>query len=199
MSLDIALYGLSANPIHNAHLTIINGLSDYFDFVFVWAVDNPDKYQMKNYLPLKVRNTMVQMVIDDINLDNVFNTPHFSFPETGKSIELIRKYYPNDRLWIVFGSDCIISIPTWDNIGLLKMATGFIEIPRPNTSIYSMYHMIDNKKMPIVSIDLNTSYYSSTEIRNKLIHIDTEFKELLKMLPKYILNFIINENLFISS
>lgn len=190
-TLRIALYGLSANPIHNAHLAIVKALSTRFDLVFVWAVDNPDKYGMHNYLPIDTRNEMVDAALSDLKLPNVENTPQWSNPETGKSVQMIRKIYPTAELWIVLGSDSIKTVSTWSGGDLMNNATGFVEVTRPGLPIGPPTQILGGKSMPVVVMDIKTPPYSSTEIRAKFILIYKEVQELLKMLSPSVFNFII--------
>jgi nicotinate (nicotinamide) nucleotide adenylyltransferase len=189
--LRIALYGLSANPVHNAHLAIIKALSSRFDLVFVWAVDNPDKYGIPNYLPLAIRNEMVDAALNDLKLPNVENTPQWSHPYTGESVQMIRKVYPSASLWIVLGSDSIKSVSTWSGGDLMNAADGFIEVTRPGLPIGPSTQLIGGKSMPVIVMDIKTPPYSSSEIRAKFILIYKEVKELLQMLPPSVFNFII--------
>lgn len=194
--LRIALYGLSANPIHNAHLAIVKALSSNFDLVYVWAVDNPDKHGIPNYLPLRIRSKMVDVAIKDLELKNVQSTPQWSHPYTGESVKMIRSVHPNDELWIVLGSDSIKSVSSWTGGEGMQLANGFVEIPRPGLPVGPSTQIIDGKSMPVIVMDIKTPPYSSTEIRAKFILIYREVKELLQMLPPSVYNFIIKDWLY---
>ena len=186
----IALYGLSANPIHNAHLAIVKKLSQEYDLVFVWAVDNPDKYGSPDWLNIKMREEMVDLALKDLRLRNVMNTPQWSDPWTGKSVQMIRKEYPEHELWIALGSDSIQTVSTWSGGELMSLADGFIEIKRPGVTPGPKTITINKKEMPVVQLDIVTPPYSSTEIRKKFKVIYKETSDLSEMLPVSVLIYL---------
>lgn len=196
MTRSIALYGLSANPIHKEHLTIIRGLSDNFDEVYVWAVDNPDKYGSPNYLDLSIRDQMVTLAVEEAKLNNVKVTSQWSHPETGTSIQKLRAYYPNEELWIALGSDSIKSISSWSGAEGMVLATGFVEINRPGITPGPSSHQIAGQMMPVKTLNIQTKPYSSTLVRNKCLNLEEERLNLLEMLPVSVFDLIKAKHLY---
>ena len=56
---------LSADPPTAGHLVILKWLSEHYDWVAVWAADNPLKSQQT---PLSHRAAMLELLIKDINV-----------------------------------------------------------------------------------------------------------------------------------
>ena len=63
--MKIALFGTSADPPTAGHLIILKWLSERYDWVAVWAADNPLKSQQT---PLDHRAAMLELLIKDINV-----------------------------------------------------------------------------------------------------------------------------------
>ena len=63
--MKISLFGTSADPPTAGHLIILKWLSEYYDWVAVWAANNPLKSQQT---PLPHRAAMLDLLIKDINI-----------------------------------------------------------------------------------------------------------------------------------
>lgn len=131
---QIALFGTSADPPTAAHQTIIHWLSHQYDFVVVWASDNPFK---RHQTPLEHRAAMLHLLISDIQppRHNIGVYPDLSSPRALVTVEQVRERWPDAELTLVIGSDLIDQLPRWYQVERLVQLTRFLVIPRPGYSI----------------------------------------------------------------
>ena len=84
--LQIALFGTSADPPTVGHQTVLQWLAHQFDWVAVWAADNPFKAQQT---PLGHRQAMLQRLVESLQdqCPQVQIFPEFSDPKSIKTLE----------------------------------------------------------------------------------------------------------------
>ncbi|MCX6755242.1 MAG: nicotinate (nicotinamide) nucleotide adenylyltransferase [Candidatus Nomurabacteria bacterium] len=113
------LFG-SFNPIHNGHLTMALDVADTYPEIdeiwFVVSPQNPDKLNNK-MLHEDHRFKMVELAVrphKKLNASNIeFNLPRPSF--TIKTLEKLKKEYPENKFVLIFGSDVINNLPKWES------------------------------------------------------------------------------------
>lgn len=110
--LKIALFGTSADPPTVGHQKILSWLSQHFDWVAVWASDNPFK---SGQTPLEHRERMLRLLIDDISphRHNIAVCPELSHRRTVTSVERARLRWPQAEFTLVIGSDLVHQLPQW--------------------------------------------------------------------------------------
>lgn len=130
----IALFGTSADPPTSGHQTILKWLSQHFDWVVVWAADNPLKVHQT---PLEHRSTMLRLLISDIepSAHNIGLYPDLSRSRTLETIELARTRWPYDDFTLVIGADLITQITRWYRVKELLQQVEILVIPRPGYEI----------------------------------------------------------------
>lgn len=130
----IALFGTSADPPTSGHQTILKWLSQHFDWVVVWAADNPLKVHQT---PLEHRSTMLRLLISDIepSAHNIGLYPDLSRSRTLETIELARTRWPDDDFTLVIGADLITQITRWYRVKELLQQVEILVIPRPGYEI----------------------------------------------------------------
>lgn len=128
--LKIALFGTSADPPTAGHQAILNWLSQHFDYVAVWASDNPFK---SHQTLLEHRSAMLQLLIQDIEppRHNIGLQPALSSPRTLVTVEQAQKQWPNAELTLTIGADLVAQLPTWYRIKDLLQQVKLLVIPRP--------------------------------------------------------------------
>ena len=62
--MNVALFGTSADPPTAGHQAILKWLSERYDWVAVWASDNPFKFHQTS---LEHRGAMLRLLIEDID------------------------------------------------------------------------------------------------------------------------------------
>ena len=127
----IALFGTSADPPTAGHKTILNWLSQHFDWVAVWASDNPFKSHQTS---LEHRSAMLLLMIQEINSprQNLCLYPELSSPRTLETVEQAKLLWGNAELTLVIGSDLVEQLPRWYQVEHLLKQVQLLVVPRPN-------------------------------------------------------------------
>ncbi len=128
--LHLALFGTSADPPTAGHQAILAWLSQRFDWVAVWAADNPFK---GHQTPLPHRMAMLRLLLEDLDLpqQNVQLHPELSQPRTIHTVELAQQQWPQAQLTLVIGSDLGGQITSWYRSADLLRAVNLLIVPRP--------------------------------------------------------------------
>jgi len=128
--LNIALFGTSADPPTIGHQIIIAWLAQRFDWVAVWAADNPFK---GHQTPLDHRMTMLGLMIQDLDppRHNVHLHPELSQSRTIHTLEIAKQRWKNADFTLVIGSDLVTQLPNWYRIEELLQEVDLLIVPRP--------------------------------------------------------------------
>ena len=126
----IALFGTSADPPSAGHKTILSWLSQHFDWVAVWASDNPFKSHQTS---LEHRSAMLLLMIQEINSPrhNLCLHPELSSPKTLETVEQARLLWPDAELTLVIGSDLVGQLSRWYEFEELLKQVELLIVPRP--------------------------------------------------------------------
>ncbi|UBF24604.1 nicotinate-nucleotide adenylyltransferase [Kovacikia minuta CCNUW1] len=127
---NIALFGTSADPPTTGHQAILTWLSWHFDWVSVWASDNPFKSHPTS---LSHRIAMLQLLIDEIQpaRHNIHLDPTLGCPRTYHTLEIASQRWKDAKLTFVIGSDLIFQLPNWYRIDEVLEQVDLLVIPRP--------------------------------------------------------------------
>lgn len=130
----IALFGTSADPPTTGHQTIINWLSQHFDWVAVWASDNPFK---SHQTPLEHRAAMLRLLIKDIDPPryNIGLHQELSSPRTLETVKKAKSLWPEEKLTLIIGSDLVNQLPRWYKVEDLLRQVELLVVPRPGSPI----------------------------------------------------------------
>ncbi|MBK1987053.1 nicotinate-nucleotide adenylyltransferase [Sphaerospermopsis aphanizomenoides BCCUSP55] len=138
--MNIALFGTSADPPTAGHQKILKWLSEDFDWVAVWAADNPFKSQQTL---LAHRAAMLQLLITDIEApkDNITLEQDLSSWRTLETVKKAKLRWGEDAEYtLVIGSDLLTQLPRWYHIEDLLKQVQLLVIPRPG-------YVIDNSSL----------------------------------------------------
>jgi nicotinate-nucleotide adenylyltransferase len=127
----IALFGTSADPPTVAHQAILEWLSAHYDWVAVWASDNPFKAHSSS---LEHRMTMLKLLIAAINnpRKNIGFHKELSYLRSLFSLEKAKEIWGNNvEYTLVIGSDLIHQIAHWYRVEELLKQVQILIIPRP--------------------------------------------------------------------
>lgn len=173
----IALYGLSADPLHDGHRAIIRQLykCDDFDMVYVWVVNNPSK---KHHSSLEHRSNELEDFVQsetDIKFKIVVNQ-EYSDKFTMISADKVRKDHPSDKLYVIIGSD--VKLKTWKHLDKLHIIDGIAVISMKGyTSTYADYGTIFfTHRAPLteyIVLKFDIPDISSTNIRKMALEIES--------------------------
>lgn len=129
----IALFGTSADPPTSGHQAILSWLSERYDWVAVWAADNPFK---SHQTPLKHRAAMLRLLIEDIPLrQNIVFYPESNY-RTVETLEKAKEYWGADAdFTLVIGSDLVKQLPRWYSVENLLRQVQVLVVPRPGYTV----------------------------------------------------------------
>jgi nicotinate-nucleotide adenylyltransferase len=128
---QIALFGTSADPPTEGHKAILRWLSDRYDWVAVWASDNPFKSQQT---PLDCRMAMLRLLILELDTarKNISLNRELSSPRSLETVRQARaKWGDTVELILVIGSDLVAQIPCWYRVEELLQQVQLLIVPRP--------------------------------------------------------------------
>ncbi|WP_414526941.1 nicotinate-nucleotide adenylyltransferase [Nodularia chucula] len=131
----IALFGTSADPPTAGHQKILRWLSEVYDWVAVWAADNPFK---SHQTPLEHRARMLQLLISDIDSPprNIALEQDLSSFRTLETVEKAKsRWGENVEFTLVIGSDLLHQLPRWYRIQDLLQQVQLLIVPRPGYAI----------------------------------------------------------------
>ena len=127
----VALFGTSADPPTAGHQAILRWLSQHYDWVAVWAADNPFKSHQTS---LEHRGAMLRLLIEDINCtrENIVLHPELSSYRTLETLEKAKEYWGADAdFTLVIGSDLVSQLPRWYRVKDLLRQVQLLVVPRP--------------------------------------------------------------------
>ena len=135
---SIALFGLSANPIHKGHYDVVVDALHKLPkahFVILPTLQNP----LKN--PTEVsfddRIEMCRMMFSGFPSVQV-STFERDFCEapyyTSDTLLKIREFYPAEDLWLIVGADTVVNLYTWHNSAQIAHLAHILSFPRTEQS-----------------------------------------------------------------
>lgn len=185
--MKIGIYVGSFNPVHKAHVKIVNHLLKYLDKIIVIPTGN---YWDKNDLiSVEHRINMWKFYQNEkIIIDENYNDLKYTY----LILNELNKIYPNDELYLIIGADNLIDFDKWQNYqDILKHQLLIINRDNIDTKYYLNKFNIKNY---IIVSDLENQNISSTMIRDLLK--TQNIKELNKLIDSKALDYIIKYNLY---
>ena len=174
MGTKIAIYGLSADPLHKGHLEIIKYLSEHFDKVIV--VPTTVRYYKKNIQMFSFNERFETVKRKCECFKNVeVNDIERNAPDSWRYIDTLRKLSTGKivksldecQYYTVMGSDSWQNFTTWESYEEILKRSKILVFKRPGYE--------DNfPDLPFEYVDMNIDI-SSTEIREKMRKSFEEF------------------------
>ena len=133
--MKVALFGTSADPPTAGHQAIISWLSERYNWVAVWAADNPFK---SHQTPLEHRVAMLQLLIANIDSSrqNIGLGQELSAMRTLETVEKAKVRWGNDaELTLVIGSDLLTQLPRWYRACDLLQQVQLLVVSRPGYAV----------------------------------------------------------------
>lgn len=131
----IALFGTSADPPTAGHKAILQWLSNHYDWVAVWASDNPFK---PHQISLEHRTEMLRLLIEEIKTtrNNISLHKELSDRRSIVSVEKAKEIWGRKvEYTLVIGSDLVHQICNWYRIEDVLQNVQILIIPRPGYSV----------------------------------------------------------------
>ncbi len=182
---SIALFGTSADPPTTGHKALLIGLSKLFPKVVTWVSNNPSK---KHKTSINQRHELLNILVEAIGVSNLELNQSLSSQWAIETLQRANKYWPDQNLVLVIGSDLITELPKWQAAkGILKKSSIGI-VPRQGWPINTKaIQAIQDMGGNINLLPLDIPATSSSAIHNKLI---------LSHIPEVILPIIRKKNLY---
>jgi len=165
----IALFGTSADPPTVGHAAILEGLSQDFDQIAVWASDNPFK---AHQVSLTHRQNMLALLIKDAVLprQNVVLYPELSDPKALTTVKVARSRWPEAEFTFVIGSDLLPKLNQWYRIEAVLVQVQLLIIPRPSYPLQEQdLDQLRHKGAKIAIANFTGPDVSSTAYRDQRI------------------------------
>ncbi|MHC1697356.1 MAG: nicotinate-nucleotide adenylyltransferase [Geobacteraceae bacterium] len=135
--MKIGIFGGTFNPIHFAHLRIVEEIRETFALakvIFVPAATPPHK-PLADDLSFAERLKMVTLAVEE--------NPYFSVSDVegqreGKSysidtLRIFKEMFPGDELFFIMGSDSFADFRSWKNYSAIFCCCNIVTITRPGT------------------------------------------------------------------
>lgn len=132
----IALFGTSADPPTVGHQSIIEWLAGLYDYVAVWASDNPFKQHQS---VLSERQRMLTLLIQDSQqrYEHVGLQAELSHSKTLFTVQQAQQLWPHAELILVVGSDVVTTLPHWYGVETLFQQVQLLILHRPDAQLHS--------------------------------------------------------------
>jgi nicotinate-nucleotide adenylyltransferase len=165
-SVQIALFGTSADPPTIAHQEIIGWLASQFDEVAVWAADNPFKVHGAD---LEQRSQMLELLISELQpsiSQHIQVNPCLSSQRTIETLDRAKEIWHHANFTLVVGADLVAQLPQWYRVGELLAQVKLLIVPRTGNEIAQASLKILAELGAQISIaPLATPVISSTIVR----------------------------------
>lgn len=167
MHKTVALFGTSADPPTHGHRTILEWLSQHYDYVAVWASNNPFK---DHQTPLDHRLAMLELLIADLknHYPNIGLYPQLGYSRSLESVKVARDLWPEERFILVVGSDLIAQMPKWYQIKTLLQQVEVLIVERSGYTIEpEQVQALTELGGQVAIADFNVPPVSSTAYRER--------------------------------
>jgi nicotinate-nucleotide adenylyltransferase len=205
--MKIGIFGGTFNPIHFAHLRIVEEIRETFALskvIFVPAATPPHK-PLADDLSFTERLKMVTLAVQE---NPFFSVSDVEGQREGKSysidtLRIFKEMFPGDELFFIMGSDSFAEFRSWKNYSAIFSCCNIVTITRPGTPNYLLqalpvdiahefcYHESENRLShrsgySVYSIEGTQLDISSTSIRSLI----RQGKSITYLLPATVEKYI---------
>ncbi len=168
--MKIGIYGGSFNPTHNGHINVAKyaieklGLDKLY---FVPAYQSPFKSKVK-YLKPEDRVNMLNLVKPENSEVSLFEINRKGTSYTIDTIKYFRKNFPNDKLFLLIGSDNLYKLHKWKDINTIAKESKIVIFKREdpfsknNIKKYDAL-LLNNKKWEHSSSNVRTGDFTGLD------------------------------------
>lgn len=178
--LRVALFGTSADPPHNGHRSIIATLGHQFDYVAVWASDNPWKAAQS---PIEMRMDMLELAIADLQTPGTIKLHReLSHPYTAVTLERARRIWPNAQFTFVIGADLVKQLPSWHRSADVMQWAKILVFPRPGYGLNEA-HLAELRALGAdvaIATPLSQHHISSSSLRQGCLEKPDEIPDVVQ-------------------
>jgi nicotinate-nucleotide adenylyltransferase len=195
--MKICIYSGTFNPVHTAHVKVITGILDEFNFYKVIVIPNniPPHKNPESIAASQDRLNMLKLAFDDARIE----ISDIEIKRGGKSysyhtVQEIKKQYNIDgKIDFLIGTDAILGIKSWYNYKELINEINFIVVKRQNE--INIEKAIKDLNLPDLTYQISKVPFldiSSSQIRKILNQKNTP----QNIIPERVLEYILQKNLY---
>lgn len=195
----IALFGGAFNPIHQGHINLalcFDARIKFDEILLIPTHISPHK-DSSALIGGEDRLAMCQLVAER---HERFSVSDMELRREGKSftfdtVHALRQSYPNDKFYLIVGSDMFLSIDSWYHAQELMHMVTICSAAREAGEYGRLIHKqleLDTQRVQSIVCEISELPVSSTDIRGRLrcgLSVDG-------MLPPYILDYIKAHHLY---
>jgi nicotinate-nucleotide adenylyltransferase len=172
--MKIGIFGGAFNPIHLGHLLTIEEVRDKLQLDKVWFIPTYVPPHKKALISYNHRRNMVLLAIKD---NRYFELCEIEKEREGKSwtietLKELKKERPNDKLYLIIGSDQYVQLDTWKEPEHLKRYAKLVVMKRPgsifNSRKVKSIRIVDITQVDIASKDIRKELKQGKSIRYKV-------------------------------
>ncbi|MBC7960231.1 MAG: nicotinate (nicotinamide) nucleotide adenylyltransferase [Vallitaleaceae bacterium] len=169
---NIAILGGTFNPVHLAHLSMVQAVyaTNLFDEI-VWMPTGDPPHKEERVIVNKLhRWHMCLCAIEGINYLSISN---LELNRTGKTytvetIQTLKDAFPTNDYYLIIGADSLLDLPKWYQFEVLLTICKFVVIKRPgfeNTFESQLDFLRNQHGAKIQVVDMPLMNISSSDIR----------------------------------
>ena len=194
--MNIGIFGGSFDPPHQGHLEVARAAQRHAQLdkvLFIPAKQNP----FKEEIPHAADEFRIEMIQALIEMDPLFliDERELQRPSPSYTIDTIRTLsaeFPQDKLFLIIGSDSLQSLSKWkDSDEICKLIAGLIVYPRKGFRIEKPHFVSPSQFYPL---DCKLLDESSSELRSLLSSSNQTALE--RSFPEKILSIIQKNHLY---
>lgn len=188
----IGVFGGSFNPIHNGHIHLAKVVKDELclDKVIFVPSNNPPHKDDDEFESNEDRLEMCRLAIADSDGFEVndFELQREDVSYTVYTIRHFKEAYPDDKLYLLLGSDMLLSFDTWFRFDDILKNTALAVVSRKKDDMKRLYEKAEVLSAfgEINVLNARPVELSSTEIRKKIRNNEEYSCYLDKKVVKYI-------------
>lgn len=188
--MKIGVYVGSFDPIHKGHMKIVNYLLDnnYLDKIII--IPTGSYWTKENLTNIEDRLAMIKLYEND---KIIINDKLNKFPYTYQILEVLKKIYKKDIMYLIIGADNLLNFQLWKNINKI-LENKVIIIPRNKINVQDYINQFDKRNNFIIINNFEGLDISSTKIRS--IILNKNISQLKTYLDDKIIKYIFNNNLY---
>lgn len=184
----VGILGGSFNPVHYAHLMMIDQIYHQLDLddVYMMPTNIPPHKEAKATIDSSYRVEMLKLATKEfphIGVETIeLRRTEKSY--TYDTIVELQQLHPENEYYFIIGGDMVADLPNWYRIEELLTKVKFVAVKRPNYEVESNY--------PLIWVEIPQMAISSTLIRTNIKNkTSVNF-----MLPPAVIHYIQEEGLY---
>lgn len=174
----IGIMGGTFNPIHVGHLMLAQWAMDENELDEVWFIPTGCSY-MKEGMEIvspqeRYRMTCLAVAGNDRMRCLDIEMKREGYTYTYETLEQLKKEYPEDVFYFIFGADCLFAVESWRSPERIFRSCCIIAAVRGDTSLDSMEakkaELTAKYQADIILMKFFNFEISSTQIRERISH-----------------------------